>query len=265
MMSCDPNVLTVISPDVVDVQGFAVRSAVRVTAYGLTDENTVTFQRVRYCSSQPHFERNGCALITPTKGELNSAIEYQIGTCSPSLTPERNNIIIPDAGNYIPIVNGNPTDLTVEVETVNLRDFNAKELGIDPCGFCLDKTWGTTGVERCHQHFIEQEEISNCGNVRWTRTEKRCGYYASVPLPIVLDDGNDCGSTFMGYLFHPNETRDPDATVEIRDCENLIGYAYPTAGDGHTLPIQECGGNIVGYAVNNSATAPQQTSTKECV
>ena len=66
----------------------------------------------------------------------------------------------------------------------------------------------------------------------------------------------------MGYLFHPNETRDPDATVAITDCDGkLWGYAYPTAGDGHTLPIIECGKDTpTGYAVNNSATAPQQVT-----
>lgn len=256
-MICDPNILTVISPEVIGIKGFSVQSAVRVTAYGLTNEQTVTFQRVHYCSSQPHFERNGCALISPSKGELSSAIDYQIGTCSPSLTPNRNSLIIPYAGNYIPVVNGNPVDLVVEIEPVTSREFSPQELGIAPCGFCVDKTWETTGAERCNQHFIEQEEISNCGNLRWVRTEKRCGYYASVPLPITLDEGDCCGSVFMGYLFHPNETRDPDATVEIRDCEKIVGYAYPTAGDGHTLPIEECGGNTVGYAVNNSATAPQ--------
>ncbi|WP_439327609.1 hypothetical protein [Lonepinella sp. BR2357] len=257
-MSCNPNVLTVISPDIVDIQGFSVRDAVRVTAYGLTNEETITFQRVHYCSSQPRFERNGCALISPSKSELSSAIEYQIGTCAPSLTPERNTIIIPYAGNYIPVVNGNPTDLVVEVEAVKDGEFSNVEVGIEPCGFCLDKTWETTGAERCNQHFVEQEEISNCGNVRWTRTEKRCGYYASVPIVFDVDDGH-CGDKQIGYLFHPNETRDPDATVAISDCNGIVGYAYPQAGDGHTVPIAECENGIIGYAVNNSATAPQIT------
>lgn len=257
-MSCDPNVLTVISPDVVEPQGFSVKGAVRVTAYGLSNEETITFQRVHYCSSQPHFDRNGCSLISPSTRELSTAIEYQIGTCAPSLTPARNNLIIPYSGNYIPVVNGNPVDLVVEVEPISDRTFSDNELGIEPCGFCVDKTWQTTGAERCNQHFVEVEEVSNCGNTRWRKTTKRCGYYASVPIPIVLDENEGCGSKFIGYLFHPNETRDPDATVEVRDCDNkLWGYAYPKAGDGHTLPIEECGGNIIGYAVNNSATAPQ--------
>lgn len=258
-MACDPTVLTVISPNIVGVNGFAVRSAVKVTAYGLTNNDTITFQRVHYCRVQPHFEKNGCALINPSERELYSAIEYQIGTCTPSLTPNRNSLIIPYAGNYLPVVKGNPVDLVVEVEAVEERAFSEQELGIDPCGFCRDETWETTGAERCNQHFVEVEEISNCGTLRWRRTENRCGYHASVPMPITLDEGDCCGSQFMGYLFHPNETKDPDATVEIRDCEGkLWGYAYPNAGDGHTLPIETCGGEIVGYAVNNSMTAPQQ-------
>lgn len=257
-MSCDPKILTVISPEIVGINGFSVQSAVRVTAYGLTNEQTVTFRRVHYCSSQPRFERNSCALISPSKRELSSAIDYQIGTCSPSLTPDRNSLIIPYAGNYIPVVNENPVDLVVEIEPVISREFSPQELGIDPCGFCADKTWETTGAERCNQHFVEQEEISNCGNLRWVRTEKRCGYYASVP--IILDGESGPSPCLVAYMFHPEETRDPDATVPVISCEGEVyGYIYPNAGDGHTVPVEECENGVIGYAVNNSATAPQIT------
>lgn len=217
-MTCDPNVLTVISPDTVGERGFSVNKAAKVTAYGLTNNDIITFQRVRYCRDKPNFGKSDCALITPSDRELRSSIRYQIGTCSPMLTPNRNSLIIPYVGNYIPVVNGNPVDLVVEVEAIDAREFSAKELGIEPCG-----------------------------------------YQASVPMPISIDNGDCCGSKFMGYIFHPNETRDPDATVEIRDCNGkLWGYAYPSAGDGHTLAIEMCGGDIVGYAVNNSETAPRQ-------
>ncbi|MBF0785764.1 hypothetical protein E4T80_09865 [Muribacter muris] len=258
-MSCQPNVITIVNLQSADVSGFSVSKAVRVTAFGLSGKDTVTFRRVQYCSKQPNYMRDGCCLFVPEPAHLSSAVDYQIGECNPSLTLKRNTIIMPYAGSYIPVVNGSESaDLVVQVEPVDGTHFDDKEKGIEPCGVCLDETWETTGAERCNQHFVEQEEISNCGNVRWTRTAKRCGYYASVPLPITLDDEACCGSQFMGYLFHPSEPRDPDATVEIRDCEGVLhGYAYPQAGDGHTLPIQECGGDIVGYAVNNSATAPQ--------
>lgn len=258
-MSCQPNVFTVVSPKLTEVSGFAVSKAVRVTAFGLSGNDSVTFKRVQYCSNQPNYVRHGCSLFAPEPAHLSSAVDYQIGECTPSLTATRNTIIIPYAGSYLPMINGTTSaDLIVQVEPVDGIYFDDKEKGVDPCRVCLDKTWTTSGNARCNQHFVEQEEVSNCGNVRWTRTAKRCGYEASVPLPITLDEGGCCGSPFMGYLFHPNESRDPDATVEIRDCEGVLhGYAYPQAGDGHTLPIQECTGTIVGYAVNHSATAPQ--------
>lgn len=259
-MSCNPNVRTVISPHSTDPKGFSVTKAVRVTAFGLSGKDTVTFKRVDYCSAQAAFGRDGCCLFTPEPAHISSAVTYQIGECPPSLNAKRNTIIIPYAGSYLPVINGNESaDLKVQIEAIDGTQFDDKEKGIEPCGICFDETWTTTGTERCNQHFVEVEEVSNCGTVRWTKTDKRCGYYASVPVPIQTDDGDCCGSTFMGYIFHPDEERDPDATFEIRDCEGkLHGYAYPTAGDGHTLPIEECGNNTpIGYAVNNSATAPQ--------
>ncbi|MFZ7136632.1 hypothetical protein ACLSZP_09660 [Avibacterium avium] len=257
-MSCNPNVITVVEPNTIDVKGFSVSQAVRVTAFGLTGEDIVTFKRVQYCSSQANYGRIGCCLFTPDTALISSAVEYQIGECTPSLTPNRNTLIIPYSGSYIPVVNGRESaDLVVQVEPINGTQFDDKEKGIEPCGFCIDETWEATGTERCYQHFVEQEEVSNCGNIRWSRTQKRCGYHATVPLPISLDDGDCCNNTFMGYLFHPNETRDPAATVEIRDCQGkLWGYAYPDAGDGHTLAIEECDGTVVGYAVNRSDSAP---------
>lgn len=269
-MSCNPNVMEIVSPSLVENKGFSVTKAVRVTAYGLSGKDIITFKRVQYCSNQSGYVRDGCCLFTPEIAHITTAVEYQIGECAPSLTPKRNTIVIPYAGSYIPVVNGSDSaDLVVEVEPINGTDFDDKEKGISPCGFCIDEVWETTGGERCNQHFIEQEEISNCGNIRWTKTEKRCGYFASVPIPITLDEGACNGSSFMGYLFHPSETRDPDATVEITYCaadgsEVLLGYAYPKAGDGHTLPIEECNGKVVGYAVNNSATAPQSLGDGRC-
>lgn len=172
------------------------------------------------------------------------------------LNADRNTIIIPYSGSYIPEINGDVTDLVIQVEPITGTNFDDKEKGIDPCGLaCKDDEWSTTGNQRCNQHFVEQEEISNCGNTRWVRTTKRCGYSASIPLTVDLDDG-DC---VTAYLFHPNETRDPDATVAIYACDVLVGYAYPTAGDGHTVPLEDCEGNIEGWAVNNSDTAPQRT------
>lgn len=260
-MSCNPNVSKIITPEQIDVRGFSVSGAVRVTAFGLTDSDTVTFQRVQYCSEQPNFQRLGCSLFSPSDMQIGSAVDYQIGECRPSLTAKRNTLIIPYGGSYIPVKNGTGSaDLVVEVEPIDGTQFDDKEKGIEPCGLaCKDDEWSTTGNQRCNQHFVEQEEISNCGNTRWVRTTKRCGYSASIPLTVDLDDG-DC---VTAYLFHPNETRDPDATVAIYACNELVGYVYPNAGDGHTVLLEDCEGNIEGWAVNNSDTAPRQTGCNQ--
>lgn len=254
-MSCNPNVKTVVSPQFTETKGFSVSKAVRVTAFGLSGKDTVTFKRVQYCSQQPNYVRDGCQLFTPEAAHIATAVEYQVGECSPSLTPKRNTIVIPYAGSYLPVVNGSDSaDLVVEIEPIDGGQFSDKEIGVEPCGFCVDEEWTTTGAERCNQHFVEQEEISNCGTVRWTKTAKRCGYYPSVPLVVEVD-----GLCMVGYLFHPNEERDPDATVAVRDCEGkLYGYAYPNAGNGHTIPLEECDvAEPIGYLTNNSASAPQ--------
>lgn len=270
VMSCNPNVITIVSPSTTDVQGFSVGSrAVLVTAYGLMEEDTLTFKRVNYCSSQSNYKSEGCCLIKPTPAEISSAVDYQLGECKPMLSPSRSSLVIRYSGNYIPVVNNeNSPDLTVTIEPIHGTNFTDKELGIEPCGFCLDKIWETTGAERCNQYFLEVEEISNCGNVRWTRTDKRCGYSASVPFPVDTGDGDlggCCGNVQLAYMFHPNETRDPDASVAVDDCDGVIhGYIYPTAGDGHTVPVKMCNGDVLGYAVNNSTTSPQLLGDTQC-
>lgn len=251
------NVITLVSPESPDIRGFGVSGAVRVTAFGLKGAESVTFKRVQYQADKARYERDGCFLITPSAAQVANAVDYKIGDCAPSLNTDRNTIIIPYAGSYIPEINGDVTDLVIQVEPITGTNFDDKEKGIDPCGLaCKDDEWSTTGNQRCNQHFVEQEEISNCGNTRWVRTTKRCGYSASIPLTVDLDDG-DC---VTAYLFHPDETRDPDATAAIYACDELVGYAYPSAGDGHTVPLEDCEGNIEGWAVNNSDTAPMQTS-----
>ena len=58
-------------------------------------------------------------------------------------------------------------------------------------------------------------------------------------------------------MFHPDEERDPAATVAVEDCEGIVwGYIYPTAANGRTLPIGACGEPPICYATNQSSTAP---------
>jgi hypothetical protein len=78
-----------------------------------------------------------------------------------------------------------------------------------------------------------------------------------------------CASIAMpggGYLFHPADARDPAATIAVTDCSatpNVIGYAYPAAGPGHTVAVEGCTGGVVGYIPNCSdcaCKAPEPTT-----
>lgn len=117
--------------------------------------------------------------------------------------------------------------------------------------------WVATGETRCENHVIENKEVNDCGNTRWITTTEVCGYSPSVPFVIEVFDGC-CGGKQVGYMYHPDETRDPAATVAVEDCDGIVwGYIYPTAATGRTLPVGACDESPIGYAFNQSSTAPQ--------
>ena len=116
--------------------------------------------------------------------------------------------------------------------------------------------WVETGQKKCENHLIVVEEVNNCGTKRWTTTTEVCGYSPSVPFVIEVFDGC-CGGNQVGYMYHPDEDKDPAATVAVTDCDGVVwGYIYPTATTGRTLPVGACDEQPIGYAVNQSTTAP---------
>lgn len=61
-----------------------------------------------------------------------------------------------------------------------------------------------------------------------------------------------------GYIYSEGDAVDPAASIMLTTCANtLVGYAYPSAGPGHTVRIETCDGAIIGYAANRSACAPE--------
>lgn len=278
---------TIIQPNQPDVLVFENGGgAVKITAFGLVGNDCLKFKRVVQDAQRKTFESGGCAVYAPTPSEIALSAPYQVGNCEPTIHAQRNTIFIAEAGRFLPVLQGDESvgSLLVQVESVPVREFSGAELGIDPCGCpCTDSTWtwtgneryngenvereyvsecGTkewrverliewweTGVTRCRDFRVENQEQSEHGKIRWVRTETVCGVSPSVPL--VLSD--ECCNDFVGYVFHPNEPRDPAATVELIDCDTrIVGYAYPAAGAGHTLAIKDCDGQIYGYAANNS-------------
>ena len=285
----------IVVPNQPDSKVFYASGAVKVTAFGLIGDDCITFKLVRETSDSPRFTRSGCFTSVPTENEIQYATDYMIGTCKPSMHEGRNTIIIPRGGSYLPVINGSDSDggLTIQVELVDGDTFTDAEIGIEPCGCpckettwtwtgglrcSLDKTnvereeesncgntrwvidhavvWTATGETRCKNHVIENKEVNDCGDTRWTATTEVCGYSPSVPFVIEVFDG--CrGGNQVGYMYHPDEPRDPAATVAVEDCDGVVwGYIYPTVATGRTLPVGGCGETPIGYAVNQSTTAP---------
>ena len=130
---------------------------------------------------------------------------------------------------------------------------NLEALMVNNCGkeewqVLRPLTWIDSGITRCHNHYVETQQVNDCGTIRWTATTEYCNFEASFNLP--------CG----GLAFRPTDVRDPEANVEVRDCDNvLLGYIYPTPRNGARTEITtECEGlgccgsgpAVLGYAVD---------------
>lgn len=210
-----------------DVSAIIVTDPVQITAYGLKEGDCVTFLKIQYAADREGWSKNGCTVISPSELKIGNAEEYKIGTCAPSLSKCRNSIAINKPGIYQPNMKGvKTTDVVIEAEKLDVACCPGPvELGIDPCG-CA-----------CHDDPTE-------------------------PLPMV-EEGVCGGPSFvkMAWMFSPYDNKDPAATVEVQNCDgDVVGYVYPTAGPGHTVPVKACTDNgveVIGFAVNNSASAAQ--------
>lgn len=212
-----------------EVSAIIVTTPVQITAYGLKSGDCVTFLKIQYTADRNNWQRNGCSVLSPSEIKVGRAEEYKIGTCAPSLSKCRNSIVINKPGIYQPNMKGvKTTDVVIEAEELDTACCpGPAELGIDPCG-CA-----------CHGDPTE-------------------------PLPI-LEEG--CGGPSfvkMAWMYSPYDDRDPEATVSVTNCDGeVIGYVYPEAGDGHTVPVKACtenGVKVIGFAANNSASAAQMVA-----
>lgn len=210
-----------------EVSAIIVTEPVQITAYGLQDGDCVTFLKVRYTADRDKWEKSGCTIISPSELKIERAEEFRIGACAPSLSKCRNSIVISKPGIYQPNMKDvKTTDVTIEAEQLDSTCRpTPEELGIEPCG-CA-----------CHDEPTET-------------------------LPI-LEEGSCGGPSFvkMAWMFSPYDDKDPEATVEVTNCNgDIVGYIYPEAGPGHTVPVKSCstdGLKIIGFAVNNSSAASQ--------
>ena len=59
-----------------------------------------------------------------------------------------------------------------------------------------------------------------------------------------------------GFLYHPNDARDPAATVNVVYEGVSYGFGYPNPGPGHTSAVLDKEGVVLAYAANTSDCAP---------
>jgi hypothetical protein len=74
-------------------------------------------------------------------------------------------------------------------------------------------------------------------------------------------DSGECGGCPQetGYMYRTGDNTDPAATVAVLDCNgDTVGYIYPTAGVGHTVPYYDGGDTAIGYLSNQSTCAPDE-------
>ena len=136
---------------------------------------------------------------------------------------------------------------------------NVEKQELSNCGnsrWSVDRpqTWTPTGETRCVNNLVEAQEENDCGKTRWVATTTVCGFCPSYPVPRDLCDGQSA------YAFRECDTKDPLATVEIVDCDgaNKV-YVYPSCGDGHSVPVTDCDGVLLGYAANTSDCVQNET------
>lgn len=108
-----------------------------------------------------------------------------------------------------------------------------------------EQRWEDTGYTRCENNVVQRQQINLCGQIRWQDTDEGCGFVASYPLP--------CG----GSAYRPDDPRDPEATVELTDCEGeAIAYIYPTPRPHAKTPVHTgcdgCDGELIGFAVDET-------------
>jgi hypothetical protein len=66
-----------------------------------------------------------------------------------------------------------------------------------------------------------------------------------------------CDCREIGFAYRAGDSIDPAATVQVLACDGTtVGFAYPTAGVGHTVPYEQAN-VVIGYLQNQSACAPE--------
>ena len=85
---------------------------------------------------------------------------------------------------------------------------------------------------------------------------------APPPLPVYCPslrlDVCDCNE--IGFAYRDGDSKDPAATVQVLACDGTtVGYAYPTARLGATVPYEQ-NNVVIGFLKNRSECAPEAST-----
>jgi hypothetical protein len=79
-----------------------------------------------------------------------------------------------------------------------------------------------------------------------------------VYCPSLRMDVCDCRE--IGFAYRAGDSIDPAATVQVLACDGTtVGFAYPTASVGHTVPYEQAN-VVIGYLQNQSTCAPEAST-----
>lgn len=89
---------------------------------------------------------------------------------------------------------------------------------------CVDDVWTPTGLHRCGETLVEIEEISNCGNKRWTE----CGDVSWTPTGATFctDNGGDGGGEDACVLNLAGFDNGPGYYAEVRNQCGVTRWEY---------------------------------------
>lgn len=269
-----------------------VNSPQEITAYGMSADDVISVQIALIGAMEPNFVAVGCSLIDNTNQPypIEAVAPYVVCGCPVRAKQKSPRFVIKRPGAYIITYTGSGFgDVVVESKNATAEAIEQFEDACESlCDECEETSWAATGETRCKAGNIEEREQSNCGNVRWvvigvetwvatgdtrcnnflieteevndcgksrwTPTTTACGFCASYPVPRDRCDGQSA------YAFQAGDVKDPLATVEIKDCDGAPSvWLYPTAGAGHSVPVTDCEGNVLGYGSNVSSCVQGET------
>jgi len=148
-----------------------VGSPQEIIAYGLVDGDKITVEIALLGSMQANFIVDGCTVIDNSSQAMpiEAVAPYVVCGCPVQARAQSPRIVIERPGAYIITFTG-PSfgDALVIAQPASAEAIDEFEEACKSLCICEDTTWTPTGETRCFSGNIEQQEKSNCDNIRWT-------------------------------------------------------------------------------------------------